>query len=622
MTTPQWSLGIDFGTSNTAAAHTNAIKGNVETVNLAHGRNTMSSSVYMENPDAVDTGDVALAKAENNPQGFIPAPKRLIPQQIFQLGGMDVPSAVPVAAVLQSVLKKASREHGGTHPGHLVLTHPEAWSDAEIKVLLEAAESLGLGAENITTVSEPQAAAHYYSAANKLEAGQKIGVFDFGGGTLDIAVLEAQGDGSFNVIAARGSNAIGGKTFDALLRKWVDRHLEDNHPDLMQYLRRHASLSERYALEDSIRRAKELLSESASATISIVTDKFDTERLQITRGEFEELIAPVLEQATTLTRATLTDAGIDHNNPLVALYLTGGSSRIPMVQEQLKDLGPIATLDDPKTVVAQGALAAAQGVLRAVAINTGEKTQTPHTPPPPNTPAAEQTQQLPQVPETPPAKQRATKANKSTKTPLLIGAAVLVAALVGGGVFFANQSSDSSSTNAAATTTTQPAQQPETTAAAPVKNTDAAEAQDNASSDASAQLRKQFIDKVPAGITVDEPSCNYSEGGLETSLNCYVNVPNQNEYAESSLSMKIVIDERMVKVTAQQIRDGKTGPISPKVKPLIIDTGNPKVFAVAQESLSNFELCFANVSEDVAGCVRGFKTQQSAEAFGRDYKIF
>lgn len=354
----EWTLGIDFGTSNTAAAHTSPISGAVETLMLSHNRTTMSSSVFVESPDHIAVGDVALDRAESNPAAFIPAPKRAVGQGVVAVNGYSVPAALPVSAVLNSVITRAAAAHGGTRPGVLVLTHPEAWSRREIQVLLDAAAQVGLHPSQVTTVSEPRAAAHYYTRAHTLATGARIAVFDFGGGTLDIAVLEATERGGFDIVAARGDNGLGGKNLDAHLRRWLDQQLEVRDPDLLDFLRTTAPLDVRYGLDESIRRAKELLSEAPSATITVTGDG-RTERFQITRDELDELIAPVLEKAVTLTRSTLLDAGVTEPGQLDALYLTGGSSRIPAVHERLRLLGPIATLDDPKTVVAQGAIAAA-----------------------------------------------------------------------------------------------------------------------------------------------------------------------------------------------------------------------------------------------------------------------
>ncbi|MDJ0489655.1 Hsp70 family protein [Rhodococcus qingshengii] len=357
-----WMLSVDFGTSNTAAAHTGVVTGAVETLSLTHQGNLMSSAVFVESPATIDVGDVALNRAETNPAAFIPSPKRVVGQGMVHVNGYDIPASLPVAAVLHTVIGRATAAHRDQAPSHLVLTHPEGWSPREVGVLLDAAARVGYGTGHVSTVSEPRAAAHYYSRTETMPAGTKIAVFDFGGGTLDIAVLTATDANSFDIIAARGDNSLGGKNLDAVLRGWVDHMLNDRNPDLLHFIRTSAPLHVTRSLDDSIQRAKELLSSSPSATIT-VNGNGHQETLSITRPEFESLIAAAVDRAVALTRQTLTDAGITHPSQLSALYLTGGSSRIPLVHQRLAALGPIATLDDPKTVVAQGALIGA-GVQR------------------------------------------------------------------------------------------------------------------------------------------------------------------------------------------------------------------------------------------------------------------
>lgn len=432
-----WILSIDFGTSNTAAAHTNPTRGGVEAVSLSHTHLTMPSSVYLETPDSVDTGEVALDKASTNPAGFIAAPKRMVRRPVIQVNGYEVPLSTPVAAVLNSVVQKASREHNDQRPTELVLTHPEAWSDAELQVLLDAAEKLGLTATTIRTVSEPKAAAQYYSAAEPLLPGDKIAVFDFGGGTLDVAVLQVEADGSFNIVAASGDNTIGGKSFDALVRKWVDEQLEEDDPDHAVYLRSEAPLAKRHALEDNIRRAKELLSETAAATITIpaAAGQDEDTHLQLTREEFEEVIRPAVQRAVALTKATLLDAGVNEPTDVKALYLTGGSARIPLVQEMLSPLGPVATLDDPKMVVAQGAISATAPVVSGLRVS--EVSATEATPRPnrvynraPDAEDRTETEVFPvqdggEAPEPP-------KSTRPNRTAMFAVAAVVVVAAAGG----------------------------------------------------------------------------------------------------------------------------------------------------------------------------------------------
>ncbi|MBJ7290833.1 Hsp70 family protein [Williamsia sp.] len=355
MSSDDWFLSIDFGTSNTAAAHSGALSGAIESMSLSHAGNLMPSGVFVDAPDRIAVGEHAANEAQRNPAAYIPAPKRLVGQPSVAVNGFMVPTSAPIAAVLRTVFSRSVALHAGQMPAHLVLTHPEAWSPSQIRTLTVAATVAGMRPDAITTVSEPRAAAAHYARGNRLADGAKIAVFDFGGGTLDVAVLSKNAGGTFTVLAARGDNGLGGKNFDALIRQWVDEQLEARNPDLLGYLRRDAPVGIRHQLDDSIRRAKELLSETPSATITAAGGGFH-ETLQLTRDEFDELISAPIGVALSLTRSTFADAGITRRDQLGALYLTGGTSRIPLVHRALQELGPVATLDDPKTVVAQGAL--------------------------------------------------------------------------------------------------------------------------------------------------------------------------------------------------------------------------------------------------------------------------
>lgn len=428
-----WSLAVDFGTSNTAAAQTDAIGGTISTLPLSHHGNLLPSAVFVESPDAIVVGEVALNRAEANPAGFLPSPKRVIGHGMLSLNGYDLDPALPIAAILSAVLARAVAAHDGQPPARLVLTHPEGWSPQEVQVLLSAAGRLGFTGDRVTTVSEPRAAAHFYTRTDTISAGDTIAVFDFGGGTLDIAVLTATPDGGFTVVAARGDNGLGGKNLDAIIRRWVDQELRESNPELLEYLRRDAPVNVLRGLEDSIRRAKELLSESPSATITVAAPG-QQETLSLTRDEFDDLIAPEIDRAVSLTQTTLADAGVTGGD-LKALYLTGGSSRIPLVHQRLAALGPIATLDDPKTVVARGALIATQAQAPAP---TAPPTTTPPATPVPASSWSGPQQPAPQRFQADVHSDQPAPAAKS-RTPLLIGAAALAAAVVIGGGIVAAQ---------------------------------------------------------------------------------------------------------------------------------------------------------------------------------------
>lgn len=355
-----WLLAVDFGTSNTAAAHVDEVTGSVVALPLSHSGNLMPSAAFAVSATRIDVGQVAVNKAVIDPSCFIAAPKRLLSLGMseFDLGGSMVPSYVVVAEILRTVLLRGQAHHDKRPPSGLVLTHPEAWSPQQVAVLTDAAAEIGYAGELVTTVSEPIAAAHFYADRAPLGVEDRMAVFDFGGGTLDIAVLAAQLESRFTVLAADGDNAIGGRNIDAAIRAWVQQQLAIHHPDLADALGV-ASVRDLRELETAIREAKELLSDAAGAAIGVRAGSAE-HTLQLTRREFDDLIDAEIGRAVTLTATTLRAAGITAPGQLRAIYLTGGSSRIPLVHHRLRALGNLATLDDPKTVVARGAIIAAQ----------------------------------------------------------------------------------------------------------------------------------------------------------------------------------------------------------------------------------------------------------------------
>lgn len=349
-----WWLSIDFGTSNTAAAVVDVGTGAVRVVALAHTGNLMPSSVFVDMATDIAVGEVALNRASTLPSAFIAAPKRFLTlgHDSFHVAGSAVPARHVVAAVLRAVVTRAQGQQGRRPPSGIILTHPEGWSPRQVGVLIDGAQDAGFGAQAIRTVSEPRAATQYYAGNGDLFPGDRVVVFDFGGGTVDVAVLEVREHGAFEVIAAQGDNALGGRNFDAAIRRWVDQHLADTHPELLVHLQEAASTAELRALDEAIRRAKEVMSEAPSAVVEISAGGRQAV-LSLTRHEFEGLIERDIARATALTRTTMQAPAGDSR--VRAIYLTGGSSRIPLVHRMIGELGPIATLDDPKTVVAQGA---------------------------------------------------------------------------------------------------------------------------------------------------------------------------------------------------------------------------------------------------------------------------
>ena len=372
----QWHIAVDFGTSNSAAAHTAPMTGAVETLPLSHRSNLIPSAVFVQADGAIHCGDSAISLGRRDPSRLVPAPKRYIGHDQVQVAGHDVPLNALIGAVLYGVLERGRAQHSGENPTTVTLTHPESWSVHNVDMLLSAAATVGLSKDTIRTISEPRAAAIHYAAQQHIPAGSHVAVFDFGGGTLDIAVLRAEQNGDFSVVAAKGDNTLGGRTIDNVLYRWVLDQVEHNDPDTADELKS-AEVSVMHSLDQSIREAKEMLSDTSSATITVSTPRGEHDFL-ITRDEFNTLIDKVVGRAVELTQAALSQAGVDKSTPI---YMTGGSSRIPYVQNRLGEVGTVMTLDDPKTVVARGALAATMmGFTEGSGQVTATKSQQPNNP--------------------------------------------------------------------------------------------------------------------------------------------------------------------------------------------------------------------------------------------------
>jgi actin-like ATPase involved in cell morphogenesis len=348
-----WVLAVDFGTTNTAAA-VRSPSGNVEVVRLSPQGHQMPSCVFDDDGRLV-VGDVAANEASTAPQRFERSPKSRLGEPSILLGEREWPTAELVAAVLRHVLDRTMRVTGGRMPELAVLTHPDGWADQRCGRLREAAALAGLPA--VKMLPEPVAAAAWYLRRSELGPDAPIAVFDFGGGTCDVAVLrpDVAAPGSFVIEASSGEDELGGDHIDERLMAWVFDQLRLNgHAAIVDSLEDPDPEWE-LALRDQVRGSKHALSEYRSARIRVRSANESTTVL-ITAEEFDRLITADVDRAIALTERVLNDARPRTGN-ITALFCTGGSTHIPYVHRRLTDLlgGPPATLDDPKLVVAQGA---------------------------------------------------------------------------------------------------------------------------------------------------------------------------------------------------------------------------------------------------------------------------
>ena len=351
-----YRLSIDFGTSNTAASIQTG-QGEARPLRLGTRSDLIPSAVTWHD-GRLKVGDEANRLARLDPAAHEPTPKRRLGEQVVLLGGELVRPQDMVSAVLYEVAEKARRAMNGAEPGQLVLTHPQVWQPYRQQLLADAATAVGLP-RPVTLVGEPVAAVWHYAATTRIDPGSKLALVDFGGGTVDVAVLQRDKKShvGFAVLAQDGRDPLGGTDFDDLLYEWVHQQLRaQGRGELADELRSAGRLREQLTLREQVREAKHALSQFQSTTIPVIIGAESAEVL-VTAREFEDLIGARVAEAVDLTGRTLQAAGV-HPDQLCSLFLTGGSTLIPLVQREFQRLsrGRVGTMDDPKSVTSLGAL--------------------------------------------------------------------------------------------------------------------------------------------------------------------------------------------------------------------------------------------------------------------------
>ncbi|MEU0548331.1 Hsp70 family protein [Micromonospora sp. NPDC005979] len=366
-----FALGVDLGTSNTVAV-LRWPDGRTRPV-LMDGQPVSPSAVYADPDGTLHVGWDARRLAQADPARFEANPKRRVDEPTVLLGDRSYPPAELLAAVLAAVARAAVGAVGFLPPA--VLTCPAAWDESRRQVLADALLRAGWpqAAEHTLAgptppgtrlLREPVAAARYYTQVlhRPVPVGGAIAVFDFGGGTLDVAVLRNEGadpwgDSGFRVVADGGLPDLGGLDLDAALVQRVGELLGERHARRWARLVRPSDPAQRrdqVRLWDEVRGAKETLSRSTVAPVAVPGV---AEAVRLTRDDVERVAAPLLRRAVERAREVIAAAGL-RPDQLAGLFLVGGSSRIPLVARMLHaELGVAPTvLDQPELPVAEGAL--------------------------------------------------------------------------------------------------------------------------------------------------------------------------------------------------------------------------------------------------------------------------
>ena len=324
-------IGIDLGTTNSCVA---VFEGGEPIVitNPESARTTPSVVAFTKTGERL-VGQVAKRQAVTNPDKTISSIKRDMGSDVKV--SIDGKSYTPqeISAMILQKLKADAEAYLGTKVTEAVITVPAYFTDAQRQATKDAGKIAGLEVKRI--INEPTAAALAYGMDK--EDSQKIMVFDLGGGTFDVSLLEIS-DGVFEVLATAGNNRLGGDDFDERIVNWMADSFARENGGID--LRKDKMAAQR--LKDAAEKAKIELSGVMSSNISlpfITADASGPKHFEatLTRAKFDELTHDLVEATMVPTKKAMSDAGLSAGD-IHKVLLVGGSSRIPAVQEAVKKM--------------------------------------------------------------------------------------------------------------------------------------------------------------------------------------------------------------------------------------------------------------------------------------------
>ena len=365
-------IGIDLGTTNSAFAY--MVAGKPEVITNSEGDRTTPSVVAVTKKGERLVGKVAQRQRVTNPKNTIYGIKRLIgrkftdkevqhdleisPYKIVKKGNgvaveMDGKEYTPeeISAMILSKIKADAEAFLGEKVTEAIITVPAYFDDSQRQATKDAGKIAGLEVKRI--INEPTAAALAYGLESKKD--EKIAVFDLGGGTFDVSILEL-GDGVFEVMSTNGDTHLGGEDFDNILVEYlVDEFKKESGIDI----RKDAAAMQR--IKDEAEKAKKELSSSTSTDINLPFLSADSEgpkhfEYTLTRAKLEELVQPLLDRLAEPVEKALKDAKLTTKD-INEIVMVGGMTRMPAVIEKVKSIfgkDPMQGVN-PDEVVAVGA---------------------------------------------------------------------------------------------------------------------------------------------------------------------------------------------------------------------------------------------------------------------------
>ena len=332
-------IGIDLGTTNSCVSVFEG--GEAKVITNAEGERTTPSVVAFKN-DEIIVGAAAKRQVVTNPDTISSIKRKMGTKEKVKANGKEY-TPEEISAMILGDLKKTAESYLGEKVTKAVITVPAYFNDAQRQATKNAGKIAGLEVERI--INEPTAAALAYGL-DKQENMHTILVYDLGGGTFDVSILEL-GDGVFEVKSTAGNNKLGGDDFDERIVNYlVETFKKENGVDLTK------DKMAMQRLKDAAEKAKKDLSGVTTTQISL---PFNLE-VSLSRAKFEDLIRDLVDSTLEPVRKAMKDAKLTKND-INKVILVGGSTRIPCVQELIKkELGKEPSKEvNPDEVVSMGA---------------------------------------------------------------------------------------------------------------------------------------------------------------------------------------------------------------------------------------------------------------------------
>ena len=322
-------IGIDLGTTNSCVSVME--NGEAKVIANPEGNRTTPSVVSFKNGEII-VGEAAKRQAVTNPDTVMSIKRHMGTSHKEHVNGKDYTPQEISAMILQN-LKATAEAYLGETVTKAVITVPAYFNDAQRQATKDAGKIAGLEVERI--INEPTAAALAFGL-DKLDKEQKVLVYDLGGGTFDVSILDLA-DGTFEVLATAGDNRLGGDDFDQKIMNWVvEEFKKEQGIDLS------ADNMAMQRIKEAAEKAKKDLSGTMQTQISLPFISAGASgplhlELTLTRAKFDELTRDLVERTEGPVRQALSDAGMQPTE-INQVLLVGGSTRIPAVQESVKRL--------------------------------------------------------------------------------------------------------------------------------------------------------------------------------------------------------------------------------------------------------------------------------------------